>query len=165
MLEKEQKVQFNSFCAFKQEEEYQRLKSCSAWLKSGDRNTSFFYKQYRARLSQNHISKISTLTGETFKGIYQIKQAVEAHFQSLCREDGSIDSNLTSKFLSNIPCLVSEEENVELMKPFSEEEFIDVIWSMELDKALGPDEFSFHFYQVCWTVIGKDLLRMIKAFQ
>ena len=41
--------------------------------------------------------------------------------------------------------MVSEEENVELMKPFSEEEIIDVIWSMEPDKALGPDGFSFHF--------------------
>ena len=31
--------------------------------------------------------------------------------------------------------MVSEEENDELMKPFSEQEIIDVIWSMELDKA------------------------------
>ena len=60
---------------------------------------------------------------------------------------------------------MSEEENVELMKPFSEQEIIDVIWSMEPDKAPGPDRFSFHFYRVCWTVIKKDLLRMIKEFQ
>ena len=51
------------------------------------------------------------------------------------------------------------------MKPFTEEEIIDVIWSMEPDNALGSDEFSFHFYRVCWTVIRKDLLMMIKAFQ
>ena len=67
--------------------------------------------------------------------------------------------------MSNIPFLVSEEENVELMKPFLEQEIIDVIWAMEPDKASGPDDFSFHFYRVCWTVIRKDLLRMIKAFQ
>ena len=80
MLEKEQKAQFNSFRAFRQEEEYWRLKSRSTWLKSGDRNTSFFYKQYRARLSQNHISEIIPLNGENFKGISQIKQTAEAHF-------------------------------------------------------------------------------------
>ena len=86
----------------------------------------------------------------------------EAHFQSPYREDGSIDSDLTSEFLSNIPCLVSEEENGELMKPFTEEEIIDVIWSIEPDQAPGPNGFSFHFYRVCWLVIRKDLLRMIK---
>ena len=36
---------------------------------------------------------------------------------------------------------------------------------MAPDKAPGPDGFSIHFYKVCWTVIRKDLLRMIKAFQ
>ena len=41
------------------------------------------------------------------------------------------------------------------MKPFMEEEIIDVIWSMEPDKAPDPNEFSFHFYRVCWNVIKK----------
>ena len=85
------------------------------------------------------------MTGETFKGISQIKQAIEAHFQCLYREDGSIDPDLTSEFVSNIPCLVSEEESVELMEHFTEEEIIDFIWSMEPDKAPGPNGFSFHF--------------------
>ena len=55
MLEKEQKAQFNSFQVFRQEEQLWRLKSHSLWLKSGDQNTSFFHKQYRARISHNHI--------------------------------------------------------------------------------------------------------------
>ena len=59
-----------------------------------------------------------------------------------------------------------DEENEQLMKPFfSEKEIIDVIWSMGPDKAPGPDGFFFHFYKVCWTIIRKYLLRMIKAFQ
>ena len=36
---------------------------------------------------------------------------------------------------------------------------------MALDKAPGPDSFSIQFYRVCWTVIRKDLIRMIKTFQ
>ena len=109
-------------------------------------NTSFFHKQCRVGISQNHISEISSLSGEVVKGISQIKQLAEVHFHNLYREDGSSNSNFTSDFLSNIPCLVSEEENDELMKPFSEQEIIDVIWSMERDKAPGPYGFSFHFY-------------------
>ena len=42
LLEKEQKSQYNSFQAFRREEEYCRLKSRSTW-KVGDRNTSFFH--------------------------------------------------------------------------------------------------------------------------
>ena len=93
--------------------------------------------------------KISSQYGGSVKGISQIKQVVEAHFQNLFSEDGSSDSVLTNDFLSNIPCLVSEEENVELMNPFPKQEIIDVIWAMEPDKAPSHDGFSFHFYRVC----------------
>ena len=68
-------------------------------------------------------------------------------------------------FLSNIPSLVSEAKNSELMNPFTEQELIDVIWSMESDKAPGPNGFPFHFYRVCWSVIRKYLPQMIKSFQ
>ena len=109
LLEKEQRAQFCSFRAFRREEEYWRLKSMSTWLLAGDRNTSFFHKQCRARISQNQILKIANHCGEYFTGISQIKQVVEAHFQNLFCEYGSSDSDIKSNFLSNIPCLVSEE--------------------------------------------------------
>ena len=123
------------------------MKYHSLWLKSGDKNTSFFHKQYRVKLSHNHILEISSSSGESFRGISQNKQATEVHFQSLFREDGAIDFELTSEFISNIPSLVSAEENGELMKPFTEEEIIDVIWSMEPDRiklqALTDSPFTF----------------------
>ena len=71
---------------------------------------------------------------------------VEAHFQKLFSKDGRTDSYLKEYFLSNIPCMVTEEGNIDLMKPFGEPEIVDVIWAMEPDKSPGPDDFSFHFY-------------------
>ena len=76
-------------------------------------------------------------------------QVAEIHFQGLFSEIGLKENDLNSKFLSNIPSLVSKEPNGELMEPFTEEEIIDVIWSMEPDKSPGPDGFSFQFYSVC----------------
>ena len=32
-------------------------------------------------------------------------------------------------------------------------------------KPDSADGFSIHFYRICWTVIRKDLLRMVKYFQ
>ena len=89
---------------------------------------------------------------------------VESHFQCLFSEIGLKENDLNLELLSNIPSLVSKETNGELMDPFTKEEIIDVIWLMEPNKAPGPDGFSFQFYRVCWTIIKKDLLRMIKAF-
>ena len=40
-----------------------------------------------------------------------------------------------------------------------------MVWTMESDKAPGPDGLPFHFYKVSWTIIKNDLFRMVKAFQ
>ena len=90
---------------------------------------------------------------------------VESHFQGLFSETELKENDLNLEFLSNILSLVSMETNGELMELYMEEEIIDVIWSMEPEKASRPDGFSFQFYRVCWTIIKKYLLRMIKDFQ
>ena len=65
---------------------------------------------------------------------------------------------MNADFLFNIPKLVGHEDNVDLVKPFSDQEVVDVIWSMEPDIAPGMDEFSIHFYRACWYIIKLDLL-------
>jgi hypothetical protein len=75
-LEKEQAAQCKTYRSFRNEEEYWRLKSRSLWLEAGDRNTTYFHRQCRARLSRNHITEITTNDGRLCKGIDQIKVVV-----------------------------------------------------------------------------------------
>jgi hypothetical protein len=164
MLEKEIKAQRSTYQSFRREEEYWRLKSRSLWLKAGDRNTSFFHRQYRARLSRNHIAEIKTVDGQVCKGFNQVKAAAESHFRNLYREDIQSNDEEAVDLLSNIPSLISPEDNALLCRPTTEEEIINVIWSMEADKAPGPDGFTIHFYKSCWHIIKDDLHKMISGF-
>eukprot|EP00253_Pinus_taeda_P033119 PITA_33119 len=50
-LDQEKSAQRNTYSSFRSEEEYWHLKSRSLWLKAGDRNTTYFHRQYRARLT------------------------------------------------------------------------------------------------------------------
>ena len=92
----------------------------------GDKNTAFFHKQCRARLSRNHISEIYSSEGEVIKGHTQLQQAAKIHFQHFFQEDDISDEELNADFLSNIPTLVSSEINNGLVKPFSEKEIVEV---------------------------------------
>ena len=80
-------------------------------------------------------------------------------------EVGISNAEVTVDFLSNIPSIVSPEGNPGLMKSFSKNEILDVIWEMESDKDPGPYGFSFHLYRACWNIIKTDLLRMVTSFQ
>ena len=67
--------------------------------------------------------------------------------------------------MANVPSLVNVEDNYGLMKPFTEQEIVDVIWAMKSDKAPRPNGFSIHFYKVYWPIIKSNLVRMVTAFQ
>jgi hypothetical protein len=134
------------------------------WLKDKDQNTSFFYRQFKTGPSQNHIFEIASLDGLIQKGFVQLKAIAETHFKRLYKEEGSDCEEVILDFLSHITSLVRRNDNSVLMKPFSEEEICNVIWSMEPGKSLVPDGFTIHFYRACWYIINNDLLRTIKLF-
>lgn len=125
------------------------MESRSLWLKAGDRNTAYFHKQYRAILSKNHIAKITLANGQMCKGFEQVKVAAEKHFHNLLTAERNGSEEDTNEFLSNIPKLVNSEDNSSLLNLVSEEEIYRIVWSMEPDKAPGPDGFSIHFYKIC----------------
>eukprot|EP00253_Pinus_taeda_P030505 PITA_30505 len=156
--------QRKAYGSFRNEEEFWRLKSRSLWLKSGDRNTTYFHRQYRLRISRNHIAEITTTNGQACRGFEQIKEAAVNHFQNLLNAGKDGREEDMEEFLINIPQLVSLEDNESLIRPASEEEIINIAWSMEPDKSPRPDGFSIHFSRICWEIIKIDLMRMVQGF-
>ena len=134
-------------------------------MQEGDKNTTFFHRQCKAKLPRNHISKISIEEGDIIKGNANLKQAARSHFHLLFQEDRLSDEEVSAEFLVNIPSLVSIEDNKNLLKSFYEQEVLKVIWAMEPDKAPRMDGFSFHFYRACCHIIKTDLIRMVSSFQ
>eukprot|EP00253_Pinus_taeda_P029111 PITA_29111 len=102
-VDKEKYSQRKAYNSFRNEEEFWRLKSRSLWLKAGDRNTTYFHRQYRARISRNHIVEISTSSGQVSRGFEQIKEAAIKHFQNLLSTGKYGSEEDIEEFLTNIP--------------------------------------------------------------
>ena len=64
------------------EEEEIRLKSKCLWLKSGDKNTTFFHNTMKIRSARNQIEQIQ-VDGQERKGVEEIKIATHKHFKKL----------------------------------------------------------------------------------
>ena len=93
-------------------------------MQAGDKNSSYFHRQCRVRLSRNHISEFFSSEGVAIKGQLEITLAANSHFLQLFTEDGITDNAAKSEFLSNIPSLVLAETNVGLVKTFSEQDVV-----------------------------------------
>ncbi|KAL4302951.1 hypothetical protein GQ457_10G005050 [Hibiscus cannabinus] len=69
-------------------------------------------------------------------------------------------------------CLLKQILGVELTSvlqdslnaPVSHKEIKDVLFSMNGNKAPGPDGFSARFFQAAWNIVGPDFLRAVQFF-
>jgi hypothetical protein len=50
----------------------------------------------------------------------------------------------------HIPCLVTKEQNDNLIKPIAEEEINQALQEMPNGKAPCPDGFTTEFFKACW---------------
>jgi hypothetical protein len=108
--------------SLKDEETLWRMKSRSLWLKVGDKNTSFFHKQEKARQWRNRVEEIKSQSGELISSFEEIKKETSTHFGNLYAKDGEDNQEKSEQFIAHIPSLVSEEDNMELNKVVSEED-------------------------------------------
>eukprot|EP00253_Pinus_taeda_P025362 PITA_25362 len=161
-LEKEAKLQQSFHKACLSEEEYWRLKSRSLWLKSGDRNSSFFHKQVQARKGRNSIMEIKE-ENNVLKDLTCIKKAASEHFGKLYKEDLLVEQN--DSLLDVVPSLITSRMNQALESKITHKEVKEALFAMDLDKALGPDGFTPRFLQTCWQIVEKEFLKMIQKSQ
>lgn len=67
-------------------------------------------------------------------------------------------------FLQLLTPKVTEEMNMELIKPVSEEEIYSVIGQMNVDKTPGLDGMNVGFYKHHWKTICKGVVDFVKHF-
>ena len=144
-----------------QEEETLRIKSRQLWLKGGDKNTNYFHKQTKIRMSCNFIKELKDSNNQMIMEQDGIKDMVWQHFNLLLSDRGETDPISQDDMPSGIHSNISDKENEELGKPILEHEIIEAIWALQPDKSPGPDGFMINFYRVAWNIIKDDLRKML----
>jgi hypothetical protein len=163
-LTQEATLQKSLHQAYRTEEEYWRVKSRSLWLQAGDKNTTFFHKQAEAQKNFNTVTEINS-QDQIIKDFKEIKKVAHSFFKDLFIAPEADPLDLMSYPLSSVPEMVGNAENQKLSAPISMQEIRSALQQMEPDKAPGLDGFTIRFYNSCWPIIKKDLLRMVKKSQ
>lgn len=134
---------------------YWRQKSKEVWLSDGDINTKIFHSSTKLKRSRNRISCIEDPNGKLLTESEDIALEPVRFFKLLLSSEGG---NFMNDFIFDIPSLVFLEDNRMLMSPFSLEEVKCAVFTMNPNKAPGPDGFTPLFFQDCWYFVGRDVL-------
>lgn len=147
--------------AYQEEELYWRQRSRILWLQGGDRNTSYFHAVTRGRRAVNKFSVIEDINGKAMFKEQEIVQCITDYYSRIFSAQMSDSSQVVQE---GITPLVTTEMNSTLIAIPSPPEIREALFSINPDKAPGPDGFSATFYQSFWDILGEDVVKDIQAF-
>lgn len=59
---------------------------------------------------------------------------------------------------------MDDEAASKLVEKVQMSEIKDVLFSIDDDKALGPDGFSSCFFKKCWYIVGEDVKKVVEFY-
>ncbi|XP_062114673.1 uncharacterized protein LOC133825790 [Humulus lupulus] len=148
------------FETLSQQEIFWRQRSKQLWLQAGDLNTKYFHASANKRRRRNQVVSLKDENGLLRDWDSGLEKVMVDYFQNLffasCTNWGRI--------LDCVPTSISEDINLDLIKPVEPEEVKQALFQMHPDKSPGPDGFSPGFYQKFWDIVGEDIVCMVQEF-
>jgi hypothetical protein len=121
------------------EEERWCQKSRAIWIQSGDKNTKFFHRFASHKRNKKHIWEIKDENGMFHTCQEAFKEEASRFFNTFFQYTGQNTIEDQIAMIRLYPKLVTEEEVINLEKPCSREELLEVLKGFSKDKSLGPD--------------------------
>jgi DNA-binding transcriptional MerR regulator len=127
------------------EEELFWFKRChETWLLKGDGNTEFFHRVANGNKRKQTIFSLND--GErVISGDENLLAHATNYYKELFGPGDGNAFNLDSELWPHED-LVTDEENVQLTKPFEEGEVEKALFRMEKNKSAGPDGYPIEFF-------------------
>ena len=149
LIEREKSLTKEFSDMLKAEESFYRQKSRIDWIKEGDQNTKFFQKMTAAGQNRSSIRYLIDVDGHKLSSFDQISNEAVGFFQKLIGQRDVEVTGCNKELLSEIvQTVLPESAGVELCKAISSEEIRESLFSINGDKAPGPDGYTSHFFRI-----------------
>ena len=143
------------------EEGFLKQKSRVQWLHLGDQNTTYFHKAVKSRNARNAIKVITSENGCRIVDPLAIKDEAVRFFKNILCADGYTDS----LHEYGVGDLAWSSQHLDVLNAeVSQEEVRSGMFSIDDNKAPGPDGFSSRFFKAAWSIIGSDVTEAVISF-
>lgn len=148
------------------EECYFKQKSRINWLLEGDLNTTYFHMVCQARASFNAIRSFLLQTGVIITDPLQMSAHAVAHFKEVLGPDRlpQLSSTALDWFHSLTPFSCTQQQIDMIFLMPTHEDITKLMFSLNPNKAPGPDGLSSAFFKASWSIVGTECIYSIQEF-
>ncbi|GJT23825.1 RNA-directed DNA polymerase, eukaryota, partial [Tanacetum coccineum] len=129
------------------------------WAIEGDENSKYFHGVINKKRGRFTVRGVMA-NGTWLDSHNSVKMEFFEHFKNRFDKPGVCGIQLVSEF----PNRLSTDQKEFLEGEVSNAEIKKAVWDCGIDKAPGPDGFTFGFYRRYWNLIEKDVVDAIRWF-
>ena len=133
------------------------------WIKYGDECTRFFFAKAKQRKLATYIFSIHDSIGTEVEGFDQVGEVLLAYYTDLLGNSPSRRHSVDDSIISQGNVL-SQEQQIDLCKPFTDTDIKEAIFSIPNHKSPGPDGFSSGFFKSTWSTTGPMVCALVRHF-
>lgn len=138
-------------------------KAKEVWLKEMDQNSAFFHARVVEKKSRARISRIFDGNGNMVEDEDEIAKLFIEFYNGLLGSSREDLQPVDVEVLQNGPKLSEQHKNC-LMAAVTEQEIHTTIFSMDKEKASGPNGYGSGFYKRSWHIIQEEVNAAILEF-
>ena len=142
--------------------QFQESAILSKWARVGDRCTKEFFEHHTGIRRPVLIKQM-----EDGDRLLSTQEDLEKHILSFYEQLYTRDEEVESNILAREDCLqfvkrtVTDEHNVDLLRPITMEEVTEAMKQLPAGKSLGVDTIPAEFYQEMWDDIESDIFNFV----
>ena len=142
--------------------QFQENAILSKWARVGDRCTKEFFEHHmgtRRPIAIHHMQAGDrTLTAQA-----DLESHILNFYEHLYSKDEEVELNVAARAdcFQSIQPSVTEEHNVELLRPLTLEEVAEAVKQLPTGKSLGVDSIPAKFYHELWEDLELDIFNFI----
>ena len=148
------------------EECFFQQKSRITWLREGDLNTAYFHRVCQARDSYNAVRSFLLQSGIIITDPLEMSAHAVSHFKAVlgpdCLPVYTYSTREWFQTLTPYTCN-QQQQGLILMMPMGEE-ITKLMFSLNPNKASGPDGLTSGFFKASWSLLGNECINSIQEF-
>ncbi|KAL2932635.1 LINE-1 reverse transcriptase-like protein [Bienertia sinuspersici] len=134
--------------------QFLKQKAKIRWIQKGDANTRLFHRSLKAQRLKSNIHAIQDQNGVTCNTPSQIAHAFNQFYKQLMGSSKMNGRMHVDQHIVNEGPILRTDQQEDIIRAFTAQDVKEAIFSMDGDKAPGPDGFGASFFKENWNIVG-----------
>nr|XP_009595375.1 uncharacterized protein LOC104091687 [Nicotiana tomentosiformis] len=163
-IQGKEKAQYQKFIRYSYVvESFLQQRSKATWIRIGDDNSKYFFSVIKQKKLKEAVIQLRYGNDVIHIEPEEISKIFVEYYKELLGKKVVDRTRAARRIMINRPVL-STTQHMDMIKPYTNEDVRDAIFSIDGNKRSGPDGYESDFFKKAWTIVGKYVTTVVLQF-